>query len=343
MSSNGPVSIIIPMRNEERFVGACLESVLLQLGDSDAFEVLCVDGGSRDRTGDIVRERAARDPRVRLLHNPRRIVPAALNLAIRQARGDVIIRMDCHAVYSPDYVARCVEVLRETGADNVGGYCRTMPGQETPVGHAIAAATSSRFGVGNSAFRTGGGEGEVDTVPFGCFRRSAFERFGLFDERLIRNQDIEFNSRIRRMGGRVVISPRIRLTYFNKASYRGLVSQSFRNGLWNPYTLYLVGGGIRVRHLIPLAFVLSLLALLVGGLLWPLLWLALAAEILAYGGAASLAAHRAARHTGASEPLIFAAFALLHLAYGAGSIAGCLSAPFRFGLRRRQTTGGAAC
>ncbi|HON67227.1 MAG TPA: glycosyltransferase family 2 protein, partial [Phycisphaerae bacterium] len=276
------LSIIIPMRNEQAFVARCLDSVLGQLDGRDDVEIICVDGASSDGTADVVQAYVARDSRVRLIHNPDRIVPKAMNLAIRQARGRIILRLDCHAEYAPDYVNRCVEVLERTGADNVGGYVTTLPGNDSKVGRAIAAATSSRFGVGGSAFRTGGGEQEVDTVPFGCFRRDVFDRFGLYDERLVRNQDIELNSRIRAGGGRIVISPDIKLTYYNRSTFRGLRQQAFHNGLWNPYTIYLVGGGLKPRHFIPLAFVLSLICLSLAGIFWRPAWILLGCELLAY-------------------------------------------------------------
>lgn len=328
------ISILIPMRNEERFVARCLDSVLAQVRGREDVEIFCIDGRSTDRTREIVQAYAARDPRIRLLDNPRRIPPAALNLALDQARGEIIVRLDCHAEYAPDYLERCVEVLRRSGADNVGGYMQTLPSDDTPIGRAIAAATSSRFGVGGSAFRTGGPEQEADTVPFGCFRREVFDRVGRFDERLARNQDIEFNSRIRRAGGRIVISPLIRLTYFNRATLGGLARQAFQNGLWNPYTIYLVGAGLRPRHFIPLAFVLSLLALAAAGLAWRPAWLLLAAELLLYGGASLAAAIRAARSSGAPAALVWPAFVVLHLAYGAGSLWGVLTAPLKFGRAR---------
>ncbi len=330
------VSILLPMRNEEGYVERCLTSVLAQLGDRSDVEVLCIDGASEDRTADIVREVATRDPRVRLVHNPDRIVPSGMNRGLREARGDVIVRLDTHSEYAPDYIEQCLAVLQRTGADNVGGYIRTVPGRNTPVGRAIGAATSSRFGVGGSVFRTGGGEQEVDTVPFGCFRRDVFERFGLYDERLVRNQDIELNHRIRKGGGRILISPDIRLTYFTRSTFSGLRQQAFFNGLWNPYTIWLLGEGLRLRHFVPLGFVLSLIVLGAGGCLWAPLWWLLAVEVLLYCTLATLMATRAARSHGANPFLIVLAFLQLHLAYGAGSLWGVLTAPFKF---RRRSAG----
>jgi len=321
------------MRNEAAFVGACLDSLLDQLTDLQDVEILCVDGASKDKTRDIVITYAAKDSRVRLIDNPQKIVPTAMNTAIRQSRGDIIIRLDCHAEYGKNYIKNCIEVLQRTEADNVGGYITTAPIKDTRVARAIVATTSSRFGVGGSSFRTGGGEQEVDTVPFGCFRRDVFERFGMYDERLVRNQDIELNSRIRKGGGKIVISPSIKLTYYTRSTFTGLRQQAFNNGLWNPYTIYLTGGGLRLRHFIPLSFVLSLLCLAIGGLFFHPLWYLLAIELLAYLSAAGFVSLQLRKEANTSWLLLLLSFIQLHLSYGLGSLWGLLSAPFKFGLR----------
>lgn len=318
------------MRNEERFVAACLDSVLDQLESLPECEILCVDGASTDETRNIVLGYSKKEPRLRLIDNPDKIVPFGMNKAIREARGDVIIRLDCHAKYVADYLKNCVETLQRTGADNVGGYMDTQPADDSIIGRAISAAISSRFGVGGSAFRTGGGEQEADTVPFGCFRRDVFDRFGLYDERLVRNQDIELNSRIRSGGGRIIISPSIRLTYFGPSTFSRLRRQAFNNGLWNPYTLYLVGGGLCLRHLIPLFFVLSIACFGVAGVFFRPLWYLLAAEIVLYLSAAIGIAIPTARSAGVSVGLLMSSFVQLHLSYGLGSLWGVITAPFKF-------------
>jgi len=327
------VSIIIPMRNEEAFVGKCLDSVLAQIEGRHDVEVLCVNGASTDRTLDIVREYADRDSRVTVVDNPDRIVPCGMNRAITRSKGDILIRLDCHCEYAPDYIDKCIEVLERTSADNVGGYVLTTSANDTPIGRAVAAATASRFGVGGSVFRTGGGEQEVDTVPFGCFKRSTFERFGLYDERLVRNQDIELNSRIRKGGGRIVISPDITLTYFTRSTFTGLRQQAFNNGLWNPYTMWIAGGGLRVRHFVPLVFVLSLLVLGCGGLWWPPIWYALALELTVYLIGAFAFGSQAARKNSTSVFLVVFGFMQLHVAYGIGLLWGVITAPVKFKLR----------
>jgi GT2 family glycosyltransferase len=333
------VCLIVLMRNEERFVERCLDSLLPQLGSVADSEILCVDGMSTDRTREIVQGYAGRCPAVRLVDNPENIVSSGFNRGVREARGDLIFCLSCHALYAEDYIARCVEVSERTGADAVGGYLQTLPGRDNPVGRAISAATSSRFGVGGSSFRTGGEEQEVDTVPFGCYRREVFEIHGLFDERLVRNQDIEFNSRIRKGGGKLVISPKIELTYFNRATFAGIRQQAFNNGLWNPYTIYLVGGGLRPRHFVPMAFVLSLLVLGIGGFFWWPIWLALAGEVAVYLLAAGAAALSVSRKKHVSCFLVWLTFIQLHVWYGLGSLWGVLTVLPKFGFRKQRKPG----
>src|SRR4030042_2468765 len=166
------VSIIIPMRNEEKFIGRCLDSLLSQIQGRDNFEIFCVDGMSSDKTAEIVQQYAHRDSRIRLIENPHKIVSTAMNIAIKQSRGDFIMIVGCHAEYAPDYIDKCLEVIERTGADQVGGYVTTVPGKDTAVGQAIAAVTSSRFGVGPGA-RVPGPECEAIQAGYGAFRRDA--------------------------------------------------------------------------------------------------------------------------------------------------------------------------
>lgn len=235
------VSIIIPMRNEEKFVGRCLDSLLQQIQERDNFEILCVDGMSTDKTRQIVREYASRDGRIRLIENPQKIMPSGMNLGIKQSRGDFIMVASCHAEYAPNYIDKCLEVFKRTGADRVGGYITTVPGKDTAIGWAIATATSTRFGVGPGG-RVPGSEREAIHATFGGFRRDAFDRFGLYDERLVRNQDLELICRMHKAGAKIIISPEIRIKYYNRSTFAGLRNQSFINGLWNPYTLWIIGG-----------------------------------------------------------------------------------------------------
>ena len=327
------VSVIAPCRNEAAFIEKAVATILENDYPSQLIEVLVVDGMSTDGTREIVQRIAEQDSRVRLLNNERKIVPSAMNIGIRASRGEYIVRVDCHSTFAPDYISKCVEVSQRTGADNVGGYIETLPGANTAVAGAIARATSSRFGVGNSVFRLSGPEQQVDTVPFGTYRRDIFDRIGLYDERLVRNQDIELNSRIRKAGGSIIISPEIKLGYYNRATYRGLWQQSFNNGLWNPYTIWLIGGGLSVRHFVPLFFVLGLIGLAAAAFLWRPAALILAGYILLYVSVALFFSVRESRiknqSSGTASALsILWSFAVLHTAYGLGSLWSVATIPF---------------
>jgi glycosyltransferase involved in cell wall biosynthesis len=333
------VSIIIPMRNEEKFVAECLDSLLYQIKGHEDIEILCVDGISTDKTCDIVQQYASKDKRVRLIKNLKKIAPTAMNLGIAQSRGDFIMVAGCHAKYACDYIDKCLEVLQRTGAEHAGGYMTTIPGKNSPIGRSIAAATSCWFGVGNAMFRLCGPEREVDTVPFGMYRKTVFEKIGLYDERLVRNQDIELNSRIRKAGGRIIISPQIKLYYYSRVSFLGLWQQSFNNGLWNPYTIWLIGGGLSFRHFIPMFFVTVLVALTVASFFWwPLVWLLLG-YVIFYLSVASFFAIRRARQTKNSAFLVLFSFIVLHIAYGLGSLWSVATIPFKFPHRKKRFVG----
>src|SRR6266571_747065 len=189
------VSIIIPVRNEEEYIRACLQSLVEQNYPASECEIIVVDGQSSDRTREIIEEIGERNSQVRCLDNPAGIVPTAMNIGIRAARGEVIIRADGHNVYPRDYAANCVKWLEETGAENVGGPWLTVAADDSFSARLLAAILSSPFGVGNSKFRTSREEGFVDTVPFGAFRREIFERIGMYNGKLVRNQDNELNAR----------------------------------------------------------------------------------------------------------------------------------------------------
>jgi succinoglycan biosynthesis protein ExoA len=314
------VSVMIPMRNEAASIAACIESVLAQDYPEDRFEVLVVDGDSSDSSASVVEKFASRTGRVRLLHNPRRIVPTALNVAIRAARGGVVMRVDGHTRIAPDYLRAGVETLRRTGADNVGGPMCAIGGG--PMAEAIAAATESRFGIG-SYFHFGSAEAEVDTVYMGMYPRSVFERIGLFDEEMVRNQDDEFNYRLRKLGGRIVLTPAMRSWYQNRPTLHTLARQYFQYGFWKVRVLQKHPGQMSVRHFAPPALVGGLVVLPVAALWSPALgitWLALAgAYVVALTAVSALVARQRGWH------LFFrlaAAFVTLHLSWGTGFVVG---------------------
>lgn len=320
------VSVIVPCRNELAFIGVCLESVLASDYPEDRFEVLVVDGASDDGTGDVVRAFAARQESIRLLDNPRRLTPVALNLGIAAARGEVIVRIDAHARISPDYISRAVEHLLESGADNVGGVMHTVPQSDGPFARAITACLSHRFGVGNSYFRISSSKPRwVDTVFGGCYRREVFERVGPFNERLARSQDVEFNLRLKSAGGRTLLAPDVVSYYYARSDLRTFWKHNLTNGAWTilPF-LYSPIIPISARHLAPLALVSSVAMLSAAAMLWPVFAWPLAATLAAYGIlnlAASLDVAVRKRSPGCAAllPLVFAT---LHVSYGLGSLAG---------------------
>lgn len=322
------VSIVIPCRNERHFIGPCLDSILAGDYPVSRMEVLVVDGASDDGTRAVVEEYAGRHPSVRLVDNPRRITPVALNLGIRHARGEVVVRMDAHAEYPPSYVSVCVATLERTGADVVGGPIMTRAAADTLVARAIAAATAHPFGVGNSHFRTSRQEGYVDTVPFGAYRRAVFERIGLFDERLARNQDNEFSSRLTRSGGRIYLTPELTATYYNQATLRGLLRQAFITGMWNVVTLRINRESFKWRYFVPLAFVVAVVVLGVASLSLEFAWFAWLAVLGMYGALALASAIQVAVRSGARDALLLPpVFFLYHCAYGLGTCAGFMGRP----------------
>ena len=322
------VTIVAPCRNEAAYIEKTINSILESDYPSDMMELLVVDGMSTDGTREIVEAMARKDNCIKLIDNPNKIVPSAMNIGISQAHGDYIIRIDCHSTFAPDYISKCVDTSQRTGADNVGGYIETLPGADTAVAKAIAKATSSRFGVGNSAFRLSGPEQQVDTVPFGTFRKELFEKIGSYDERLVRNQDIELNSRIRKTGGRIIISPEIKLSYYNRATYRQLWQQSFNNGKWNPYTFWLTSGGLSVRHFVPMFFILGLITFATSVIFFAAAKWFLLGYILMYLSAATYCAVRSAGKINLSAFLILWSFITLHTAYGLGSLWSITTIPF---------------
>jgi glycosyltransferase involved in cell wall biosynthesis len=318
------VSIVVPCRNEETYLASCLDSVLAGDYPRSRLEVLVVNGGSSDHTAEILARYAANHQGVVALDNPQGTTPKALNIGIRAASGDIIVRMDAHVLYPPDYVRRLVAGLEESGADNVGGVLETVPAEDTPIARAIALGISHRFGVGNSHFRIGTDERrEVDTVPFGCFRREVFERIGLFDEELIRNQDDEFNFRIITQGGRVLLLPDVFCRYFARRSLDQLARMYYQYGYFKPLVARKVGRVMTVRQLIPALLVAALSSSAAAGIWVPsarAVFVLVATSYLTLVLVCSVSAVRThGLHCGA---VLAAVFPTLHFSYGAGFLLG---------------------
>lgn len=317
------VSIAIPCRNEASYIAGCLTSILAGDYPPDRLEILVADGRSDDGTRRIVRRYAAENPGITMLDNDLLSTPAGLNLAIRSASGSVVIRMDAHVLYPPDYVRRLVEALEETGADNVGGVLETVPANDTATARAIALGLSHPFGVGNSHFRIGAHlRREVDTVPFGCYRREIFDRIGLFDEELVRNQDDEFNFRLIARGGRVLLLPEVTCRYFARRSFRQVARMYYQYGYFKPLVARKVGRVMTVRQLVPSMLVAALLGSAALSMWVPGAAAAFASIAAIYAGcvlACSAAAAGADLRCGLA---LAAVFPTLHFSYGFGFIRG---------------------
>jgi succinoglycan biosynthesis protein ExoA len=314
------------MRNEVAHVERLVADIAAQ--DLDRFvELLVADGGSTDGSLRRLTE-AARQARVelRVIFNPARWVPQGLNACIRQATGDLIVRLDCHSRYPPDYLRRCVLLAEETGAHNVGGI--VVPEGRTRMERAVACAMDSAFGgIGWTRHGKSPGVAETDTVTYGAFRPDAFRLAGLFDESLIRNQDDEFNLRLREAGGTILLDPSIRVYYTPRGSLLALFRQYYQYGLWKPHVMRKHRKVLSARSLAPLAFVASLVALVAAGMVFePARWL-LAAELAAYAGAAvafGLESVRRRRESWRLLPRVLVSFLTFHVAYGLGMLRGSI-------------------
>ena len=312
------LSVICPIYNEEKHIEACIQSVVAQDYPKDDLEVLFVDGMSGDRTRTIVENYCREYPFIRLLDNPQRIVPTGLNIGIRAAQGDIILRLDAHAKYPTDYFSLLVKRLQETDADNVGGVCRTLPASDTPVCRAIANAMSSPFGMGNSHFRIGTDkEMWVDTVPFGCFHRELFDKIGLFDEELVRNQDDEFNGRIIQNGGKILLLPQVVTDYFARDSIRKTGKMFYQYGLFKPLVNKKLGKPATIRQFFPPLFFAGVIAGAVLSTLFPIIrWIYFAVLILYILSGIYFGLKQPCRWPDILwMPVVFAT---IHLSYGCG-------------------------
>lgn len=254
------VTVIIPCRNEVRFVEAFLDSVLANDYPKDKLEILLIDGMSDDGTRDLVQKYLVKSPQLRVVDNPSTIKPVALNLGIRESRGEIVVRLDVHAEYERSYISKCVRgLLEHPAADNVGGVRRTKPRDNNVIGRAVALSTNHVFGAGNSKYRVGTAKPEwVDTVFGGCYRRSVFIKIGVFDEALTRAQDREFNQRLRNAGGRILLLPDIDCVYYVRSEFREFCSWIFEAGYWPFRASRLTGRWIGSwRNIAPPGFVLA--------------------------------------------------------------------------------------
>ena len=277
------VSIIIPARNEEAFIINTLDSIMAQDYPNEFLEVIIADGESDDKTCDLINGYIKNHSNVTLINNPERVVPYALNYAIEIATGEVIVRLDAHSKYPQNYVSRLVFELDRLKADNVGGVWNTTPANDGVIATAIALATSHPLGIGDASYRLENPEiKEVDTVPFGCFTKEVFDRIGLFDTDLIRNQDDEFNARILKNGGKIFLIPDVEIEYYARASIRTMMKMFYQYGLFKPLVNMKLGTAATLRQFVPPAFVLFLIVGLIVPLMPVFMQLAWGAFMLLY-------------------------------------------------------------
>jgi len=308
------VAIVMPVRNEAPDLRRAVAAVRSQ-DYPGTFELCLAVAPSTDGTEAVAAGLAAEHADVRVVANPAGTTPAGLNAAIRATSGDVVVRVDGHAELSPGYLRRAVETLRRTGAANVGGIQRAVG--TSPFERAVAEAMTSRFGTGDATFHYGGTEGPTDTVYLGVFDRAAVERVGLFDERLVRNQDYELNIRLRAAGGVVWFDPDLSASYRPRGSLRALATQYFDYGRWKRSVVRRHPRSLRWRQAVPPMVTVAVVAGTVGGLAWRKAWL--------LPGAYALAVTVAATVTGSSADRrlrLLAVFPTMHLSWGAGFLVG---------------------
>lgn len=318
------VSILMPIRNERGYIERSLRAVLDQDYPAELMEIIVADGMSTDGTKELLELICAEEPGVRLLDNPMEIAPCALNLATAASRGDIVIRVDGHCEIAPDYVSRCVYHLTHDGVDGVGGSLVTVG--ETPTARAIAAAMSSPFGVGGAAFRTSTTQTMLtDTIPFPAYTRTIIQAAGTYDEQFAKNQDDEYNYRIRKIGGKLLLASDVHSRYYSRGTIRSLARQYYGYGLWKPRVLRKHPKQMMWRQFIPAVF---LTFLGVSALLAPFSRRSrrsFAAILALYAGASSVTSVRIAAQTDWRYlPVLPAAFAALHFSYGFGFLRGLL-------------------
>ena len=317
------ISALLVTRNEKDYIRMSLMSLIKQTYPKSNYEIIVIDGESDDGTVDVVnairKEYCTDGFNIDIISNPKRILAAGWNLGIKAAKGEYVVRIDAHATAEPDFIERNVETMLRVDAACVGGKLTTKSLKDE--GGAVSLVLSSPFGVGNSSFRVSDSEGYADTAVYGLYKKDIFERVGYFDEQMVRNQDIELHSRIKKAGGKFYFNPDIKSTYYSRTTVKKMLKQAFGNGQWNMVLIKRGSGALSLRHLVPLFFVLFLIITVVGGFfihwLW---WIALSVMCLHLflGVVFSLKKTKQLKQI-VQMPLLFMS---LHTAYGLGYIKG---------------------
>jgi succinoglycan biosynthesis protein ExoA len=317
------VTVIIAIRNESLHIEKTLSLIFDQDYPGPKMEVIVADGMSNDGTREILETCKRRYPNLRVLDNPGKIVSTGLNRALQLATGEIIVRVDGHTAIARDYVRQCVEELQRTGADNVGGKMSAFG--DTNFGNAVALATSYPFGIGDARFHYSDREEWVDTVYMGAWRRETFNHLGGFDDELVRDQDDELNYRLKKSGGRIMLSPRIKSRYAVRSTPRLLWRQYFQYGYWKVRVLQKHPRQIRPRQLVPPVFVCALLSLLIFCALSGSGYVSFLLLVGAYAAANIVASLISGLGHGIQALLLLpVVYAMLHLSYGLGFLAGLI-------------------
>jgi glycosyltransferase involved in cell wall biosynthesis len=315
-------SIVIPCRNEAKFITGCLESILNNGFPTDELEIIVADGESTDRTDNIVRQYALEYSCIRYILNRKRITPCGLNTGILASSGKYVMILGAHTTLNKGYIRKCIEMFDEVhDAACIGGYVEHLP--ENPMSALIAKAMSHPFGVGNAHFRTGTFEGFVDTVAFGTYRREVFDKIGLFDESLVRNQDDEFSFRMLRNGLKIYLSAALGTKYFVRSSPSKLFKQYYQYGYWKVFVNRKYKAVTTIRQLVPAVFVLFLFIGFLSSIIFPIIFPAYILGLIIYFLAALVSACTVSKNL-REILLLLPVFFILHFAYGRGYLAGIL-------------------
>ncbi|GJQ35006.1 MAG: hypothetical protein JETCAE01_10160 [Anaerolineaceae bacterium] len=335
MPDHPTVSIIIPCYNEQATIRKLLEALRLQTYPLDKMEVVISDGLSTDETLDVIGsfQKQHTDLSVRVVENKARSIPSGVNQAIRESRGEIIVRLDAHSMPIPEYVERCVAAHQSGKGNNVGGVWEIRPGAETWIAESISFAAGHPLGVGDAMYRLNAKAGAVDTVPFGSFRRELIQRIGAFDETLLANEDYEFNTRVRESGGVVWLDPSIRSVYFSRDTIGRLAAQYWRYGFWKFRMLKRYPHTLRWRQALPPAFVFVLIALIVLSLWFATARLLFVLQFSIYSLILGLAGLRLAIKTRKGFHLwgLPLAIATMHMTWGAGFLWSGITSMFKNG------------
>lgn len=318
------ISAIIATYNEEKYIHTFISN-LLSCDYADLLvEFIFIDGGSTDKTFKILSEYATTDPRFVILKNPKKVSPVAFNIGIKAAKGNYVVILGAHSALGANFFRRLYEYHQQYNCENIGGICKTEVLHKNKVSLAIQEVLSNPFGVGNALFRTGISEAQyVDTVAYGMYKREVFEKYGLFNEDLHRNQDIEFNKRIINSGSKILIVPDVDVIYFARETFGQLAKISFANGMWNIYTVYITKNfkSLSIRHFVPAVFVLSIiLPALASFIYFNFIYLSVF-SLLSYLSLMIYVSFKSLKKNQNFVHLV-AAFLILHFSYGVGTVKG---------------------